>query len=78
MRITKQRRAFINACKKDFDKQGITPKVLAKLYKDRYEIFDNDSEIIPLVEIAINEYIEEKGWKIEIGLEIALSKIRGK
>jgi len=77
MRITKERRAFINACKKDFDKQGITPKVLAKLYRERYELFDNDSEIVPLVEIAINEYAEEKRWKLEIGLEIALSKIRG-
>lgn len=75
MRITKQRRAFIDACKRSFDKQGATPKVLAKLYNDRYKVFDNDSEIIALVEIAIHEYIKERGIEMEYGVNIGLLKI---
>lgn len=75
MRITKQRRAFINACKTDFDKQGATPKVLAKLYTQRYKVFDNDSEIVSLVEIAIDEYVKEHKLELEYGVEIALLKI---
>ena len=75
MRITKEQRAFISACKKDFDKQGVTPKVLAKLYAQRYQVFDNDNEIVSLVEIAINEYVEEHNWTIEYGLELGLLKI---
>lgn len=75
MRITKLRRVFINACKNDFDKQKATPKVLAKLYSKRYQVFDNDSEIVSLVEIAIDEYVKEHKLELEYGVEIALLKI---
>ena len=75
MRITKQRRAFIEAVKKDFQKQKATTKVIAKLYNDRYQVFDNDSEIVGLVEIAIDEYIKEHKLEIEYGVELALLKI---
>lgn len=75
MRITKQRRAFIDACKRDFDKQGATPKVLAKLYSQRYQVFDNEKDIVNLVEIAIEEYVKEKGIECEYAVNLGLLKI---
>ena len=76
MRITKQRRAFIDACKKDFDKQKATPKVLAKLYTERFDVFKDDGQdIIGLVEIAINEYVKENGIECEFSVNLGLLKI---
>ena len=75
MRITKQMRAFINACKNDFDKQKATPKVLAKLYTQRYQVFDNDKEIVSLVEIAIDEYVKEHNFEMEYSVNLGLLKI---
>lgn len=76
MRITKQRRAFINAVKDDFVKHGITPKLLAKFYEQRFNTFrDMGNDIIPLVEIAVDEFVKAKKWELEFGVELGLMKI---
>ena len=76
MRITKQRRAFINAVKDDFVKNEITPKILAKFYEQRFDTFkDEGRDIISLIEIAVDEFIKEKNWELEFGVELGLMKI---
>lgn len=78
MRITKQRRAFIDAVKKDLEKFN-TPKQLAIFYSKRYEIFEGcDSVIVPLVEIAISEFVKEKNWELEYAVNIGFLRIEGK
>ena len=77
MRITKQRRILINKCKETFE-QFTDVHQIAIFYANRYEIFsDYDQNIIPLVEIAINEFVDQKQWRLEFGIELAMMKISG-
>lgn len=65
MRITKKRRCFIEKIKKDvFGKKITTINQLLKVEEDRHRLFPQN-ELREMVEIAIEEFAQEKGWELE-------------